>query len=122
MRNGEERPPGEGVWGSDEEETTSTGKLRLLRGTPAPAVTDLHEAMGKLMASVARIEVTQREWPLLRSEVSQLRKDLELDRSFLVRRAARRSSNRLALLVSGLFVLYDQAAPILHAIWKGFHR
>jgi hypothetical protein len=121
MRNGEQ-PPHEGGWGSDEEETTSTGKLRLLRGTPAPVPTDLHEAMGKLMAAVARLETKARDLETLPREFAQLRKDVEQDRTFLVRRAARRSSNRLALLVSGLFVLYDQAAPILHAIWKGFHR
>ncbi len=106
----------------DEEPTNGGGSKSRVVASEPPLDADPLVALGQVMGAVARLSTKVDALALLPSEVTQLRRDVALDRKALVKGAARRSSNRLALLVSSLFVLYDQAAPILHAITKGLHR
>src|SRR5258708_5663094 len=90
----------------DREEDTSSG--RPLTSMP-PLPNDRDEALGVLYASVARqgrhLEMMKRDGATVRTEVIGLRKDfaefredLKKDRSSLVHKAARRSSNRMAAI------------------------
>ena len=114
------------------DESEDTRRFRLVRSqSELPKLSDdTHEALGQIMAEVAKgaramgelrqlIEVQARE-------LGGLRRDIELDRTALVRgashRAAARSSNRMAALLGTLFVLYEQAAPILRELWRGLSR
>ena len=104
----------------DEENTATTGRALPRRG-PIPNVArpvpgssaltqDVHELLGLLMASVARLETKHAELAPLAGEVAQLRRDIELDRGDLVhdasKSAAKHSSNRLAILMGALFSMY----------------
>jgi hypothetical protein len=109
-----------------------TQRLRLLKrdGEPSrpklPSVHELsddpHEALGQVMGATARVG---ERVELLAREVNGLRRDVELDRRALVRgasrSASRHSSNRTAALMGTLFILYEQAAPVLRAVWRGLH-
>lgn len=105
--------------------------------TVPPPDDDVPHEIGKLMAAQAatdrRVEAYQREMATLVREVGALRRDLELDRHGLVtdasKQAAKRTGNRLALTMSGLFALYEaiaptlqEYAPTLKAIWKVMHH
>jgi len=83
---------------------------------------DMHVALGQVMGAVSR---QGERVELLAHEVGGLRRDVELDRRALVRgasrSASRHSSNRTAALMGTLFILYEQAAPVLRAVWRGLH-
>lgn len=106
-----------------------TARIRL-RDEERPIYGDIPELLGKLMGGLARLERrelnTSLEVNTLTREVSGLRRDLDLDRAELVRssskHAAVKSSNRMAGLLGALFVLYTEAAPILHELWRGMHH
>jgi hypothetical protein len=91
-----------------------------------PLDPDVHVALGQLMGAVARLERKVDALMPLRSEVHQIRRDVELDRGELVSgassMAARHSSNRMAALVTSLFALYELASPFLREIWKAIHQ
>ena len=91
---------------------------------------DVHEYLGQVMGGLAR---TNRELVELQTytrevgaEVRALRDDLEKDRRALVssasRHASTHTSNRMAGLLGALFVLYTEAAPYLHELWRMVHR
>jgi hypothetical protein len=91
---------------------------------------DTHEAIGQVMSEVMKVGrvVTAMRVDLdtQARELNGLRRDLEDDRTELVkgssRKAATHTSNRMAMLLGTLFVLYEQAAPVLHELWKGLHK
>lgn len=99
--------------------------LRTASSQP-PEAGDVHELLGQMMAGLARLERKVDELLPLRREVHQLRRDVELDRKALVNgassKAAKHSSNRMAVLVGALFAAYEAASPVLHEIWKGLHK
>lgn len=113
------------------EEPTRPG-LRQLRAVSDPPAFDgdTHELVGKLLAETIQLRaghnqlVTQLQ--LNTAEISQLRRDLELDRKELVhssaRGAATHTSNRMAALLGALFVVYEQAAPYLAQLWHWVHK
>lgn len=118
------------VVGSDfpeREEDTASG-LPLSSMPPLPD--DVHEAQGVLMAAIARhgrhLDNMKRELGMIRTEVTGMRKDLELDRGELVagasHSAAKRASNRVGVLMGGLFGLYEVTAPYLHELWRLVHK
>lgn len=126
-----------------EDEITETGRrpgapARALRVAPVvesdpPSADPLPELVGQLMAacaslqsSCARLETKVAELAPLSSEVSALRRDVDEDRKALVhdssKSAATHTSNRMAVLLSALFTVYEIASPYFHGIWGMFHK
>ncbi len=117
------------VWG-DEEHTRpglnrppSSSSLRSVSEVPSD---DPHELLGKVMRAVARLETRVDDLKLLPGEVRALRDEIKHDRGELVRssstRAAKHAGNRLAVLMSVLFTLYEMTAPTVHEWWRTFHH
>lgn len=108
-----------------EENTSAASPSSKLRTVP-PIDGDLHELIGQVMASQARLERKIADFATLPSEVAALRRDIELDRGDLVHgastSAASKSSNRLALLMGALFSLYEVSSPVVAQIWKALHQ
>jgi hypothetical protein len=112
------------VWHEDTRPDIKTGR----HSDVAPVDTDT--LLGQMMASQARIERGQQDILLqlgtLTREQSQLRKDIEKDREELIRGASRKaathSSNRLAVLMGGLFTLWEVASPYLHELAELLRR
>jgi hypothetical protein len=109
-----------GHFAAAEEDTASGVPLSSL----PPLAEDPDEALGQLMAALARqgrhISLLKRDVGTIRTEVTGLRKDTELDRGELVdgasRKAAKHSSNRMAALMGALFTLYEVSSPYLHEL------
>ena len=108
-----------------------TQRLRRLGPSFAPAPgDDVHEYLGQIMGATARtgrkVDDLTIQIGTLSREVSGLRADIEQDRRALVHGAASKASthtsNRMAGLLGALFLLYTEAAPYLHELWKMVHR
>ena len=90
---------------------------------------DLATALGQVMGEVMRLggQVTllRTDVQTLTTELGGMRRDIELDRTALVRgasrRAAARSSNRMAALIGMLYLLAEHVWPFVNAFWK-VHR
>jgi hypothetical protein len=115
----------------DEDSTRPNSPSARLRASAAvssnpPPAGDVHELLGQVMASVARLERKVNDLIPLSHEVHKLRQDLEHERHHLVHdtsaMAARKSSNRMALIVGGLFGAYEAAAPFLRELWRLIHK
>jgi len=99
-------------------------------GSMPPLPSDSHEALGVLMAATARngrhIASLKRDYGVLRTEIIGMRKDLEENRDELVHEtssaAAKKSSNRAAVLMGTAFTLYEFASPYLHELWRLVHK
>jgi hypothetical protein len=127
------------VTGSWPDERTRPG-LRQLRAVSDPPSSgdvldaDEHVLLGKVMAETVQIRGAVNnlttEAQLMRSEVSALRRDIELDRKELVKSSASEAakagaghaSNRMAVLLGLLYALYTEAAPVLHELWRVVHK
>lgn len=91
---------------------------------------DLHEALGQVMVETVklgrRVDGLAQQIETQARELNGARRDIELDRRALVRGASRsaatRAGNRVAALMGTLFIVYEQAAPFLRALWRGLHR
>ena len=112
------------TWG--EEETTRGGLNRPLRVVEEVPSDDVHELLGKLMRRTAQLETKVDALATLPSEVRSLRDEIREDRGALVKgasvHAAKRAGNRLAVLMTGVFTLYELTAPMLRALWRGLVR
>lgn len=102
-----------------EEETTRGGTPSKVSRTVPPLSEDLHEAMGQLMTEVVRQGRRVDEFGTRLDDALRSASD---ERPELVRRTAGHTSNRMAALLGALFVLYTEAAPVLHELWRGLHR
>ncbi|HXC23125.1 MAG TPA: hypothetical protein VNU28_00955 [Solirubrobacteraceae bacterium] len=121
----------------EQEETTRAGVPKLVPRAVPPLSADLHEAMGQLMAEtvaqgrrldeLARVvgentaAISGFENVLLSAIAKQNR-----EREGLVQtastKAATHTSNRLAALLGALVLLYSEAAPVLHELWRQLHH
>ena len=99
-------------------------------GSLPPLPSDVHEALGTLMAATARngrhIASLKRDMGVLRTEITGMRKDLQEDRGVLVHEtssaAAKKSSARMAAWMGTLFGVYEVASPYLHELWRMIHK
>ncbi len=109
-----------------DEETTRSGLNRPLRVVEEVPSDDVHELLGKLMRKVAQLETKVDDLKTLPSEVRSLRDEIKEDRGALVKgasvHAAKRAGNRLAVLMTGVFTIYELTAPMLRALWRGLVR
>lgn len=118
------KPPALGPY-TDDEPDTSPGLPPL--GSMPPMPEDRDETIGVIYAETARngrhIATLKRDYGVVRSELTHIRKDLELDRGALVegasKHAAKHASNRVAALVGILFAVYEAAAPY---VWRLLHK
>jgi len=116
-----------GAFRAADDEDTQPG---VPLGSMPPLPSDVHEALGVLMAATARngrhIASLKRDMGVVRTEVTGLRKDLAEDRSELVKdtshAAAKKSSNRAAVLFGTLFTVYEVTSPYLHELWRLVHK
>ena len=114
----------------DREETTRGGTPRLLAPSQPPLSADVHEAVGQLMAETVRqgrkLDTLNTDVGTIASEVRITRRELQDDRGSLVaetsKKTSARTSNRMATLLGALFVLYTEAVPLLHELWRSVHR
>lgn len=95
---------------------------------------DTHEAVGQVMSEVMKIgravSTMRTDLETQARELNGIRRDLEEDRAELVKgsshKAATHTSNRMAMLLGTLFVLYEEASPVLRElvreIVRSFHR
>lgn len=115
-------------WHGEDEPVTRPGTpsshlraAQTISSTPPPSG-DVLVVVGQLMAAVARLDRKVNDLLPLVHEVYTLRQDLEENRHHLVhdssKLAARKSSNRMALIVGGLFAAYESAAPVIHELWR----
>jgi len=115
-----------GAFRAADEDDTAPG---VPLGSLPPLASDVHEALGQLMAGTARngrhIATLKRDYGVLRTEIVGMRKDLEQDRGVLVdassKAAAKRTSNRTAALMGTLFTVYELLSPYLHELWRLAH-
>ena len=111
-------------------ETTRGGTPRGREASEPPLSADVHVALGQVMRATveqrARLETVAGDVSTMAREFGAMRRDLELDRGELVqgtsKHTAQKTSNRMAALLGALFVLYTEAAPVLHELWRGLHR
>jgi hypothetical protein len=117
----------------DERPTGRHSNLRPLARLADPHAelsSDPLEAIGQVMAEVGKVgrlvATLNTTVETQARELNAMRRELEEDRSALVRGASKHaavsSSNRMAALLGTLFVLYTQAAPILRELWRGLMR
>ncbi|HEY2405594.1 MAG TPA: hypothetical protein VGI10_06315 [Polyangiaceae bacterium] len=110
----------------DDEPVTRTGVNRPLRVVEEVPTDDVHELLGRLMRKTAQLETKVDALATLPSEVRGLRDEIRQDRGELVKgasmHAAKRAGNRLAVMMTGVFTLYELAAPMLRALWKALGR
>jgi hypothetical protein len=120
-----------------DEETTRAGVPKLVsRAVPALS-SDLHESMGQVMAETVsqgrRLDVLSRTVAAQTGAITGLENMLcaalakqDRERSAIVQtastKAATHTSNRLAALLGALAILYTEAAPILHELWRSLHQ
>ncbi len=111
---------------SDEEPVTRTGRHRPLRAVEEVQSDDPQVLLGLIMRDVSKLKVDVGDLKTLHSEVRSLRDELQLDRGALVKgasvHAAKRAGNRLAVIMTGVFTLYELTAPMLRALWRGLVR
>lgn len=109
-----------------DEEPTRSGLNRPLRVVEEVPSDDVHDLLGKMMRKVAQLETKVDALATLPSEVRSLRDEIREDRGALVTgasmSAAKRAGNRLAVLMTGVFTLYELAAPTLRALWRAIVR
>lgn len=102
-----------------EEEATRGGVPRAVVRAVPPLSPDLHEAMGQLMAETIR---QGRRVDEFGARLDAALAELKRERPELVhsvsKSAAGHTSNRMAALLGALFVLYTEAAPVLHELWR----
>ncbi len=106
-----------------EEEATKGGTpARVVRMVPQLS-SDLHEAMGQVMAETVR---QGRRVDAFEEKIDDVLAELKRRQPELVhsvsKTSAAHTSNRMAALLGALFVLYTEAAPYLHELWKMVHR
>lgn len=108
---------------AEQEETTRGGVPRAVPRAVPPLSEDLHEAMGQVMAETVR---QGRRVDEFGEQLKQVLAELKRERPELVHsassRAATHTSNRMAALLGALAVLYTEAAPFLHELWRSLHR
>lgn len=94
-----------------------------LPADPDAAFGAIAAELGKLTRQVGSL---RRDYGTVTRELTQLRKDIELDRGALVAgassQAAKHSSNRTAALMGTLFTLYEISSPYLHELWRLVHQ
>lgn len=118
-----------------EERTRPTGpKLHAAPSIPPDEFVTDEELLGKMMREVIGVKVGLRDvnhqLSLLSGEIRQLSRAVELDRTHLVNqsstkaatKAAAHSSNRMAGLVTTLFIVWEAASPYLHEFIKLIHK
>jgi hypothetical protein len=113
----------------DERPTGRHSNLRPLARLADPHTelsSDPLEAIGQVMAEVGKVGRLVATLNMVvetqARELNALRRDLEKDRGELVKGSATHTSNRMAVLLGTLFVLYEQAAPVLRELWRSFHQ
>ncbi|HXJ69882.1 MAG TPA: hypothetical protein VNM39_13310 [Verrucomicrobiae bacterium] len=111
----------------DEEPITRAGRPRPpLRAVEEVLPDDPQELLGKVMRAVVKLQLDVDELKTLPSEVRHLREEIQQDRGALVKgasmHAAKRAGNRLAVIMTGVFTLYEFAAPMLRAFWKALGK
>lgn len=124
------RPPSEHDW----QEKTRPDLTKIpppvrLESEP-PESRDHDTILGKMMAALAKNDRVMRELQAahetLTREVGGLRRDIDKDREALVQgastRAAAHSSNRLAVMMGGLFTLWEVASPYVAELLKAMHH
>ena len=113
-----------------DEETTRAGVPKLVPRAVPPLSSDVHEAIGQLMAETVaqgrRVDVLVVTVDGFENMLLTTLAKLERDREGIVHtastKAATHTSNRLAALLGALAILYTEAAPILHELWRSLHR
>ncbi len=84
--------------------------------------------MRQTVANTAAIESMQVQLSTFGRELRQHSRGIESDRPALAKEAAKgaakHTSNRLAVIMGGLFTIYEVCAPYVHQIWEAWrsHR
>lgn len=113
-----------------DEETTRAGVPKLVPRAVPPLSSDLHEAVGQLMAETVaqgrRVDILVVTIDGFENMLCVALGKLERERDGMVQtassKAATHTSNRLAALLGALAILYTEAAPVLHELWRSIHR
>lgn len=108
-----------------EEETTPVeGQRQEFSAESVPPASSEAELLGRLLAAGARqqtaVNALSVQVGTLSRELSQFGRDLKDDKVQRVetaKHASKVTSNRMAALLGTLFVLYQEAAPVLHEVW-----
>ena len=109
----------------DEEHTRPGLNRPPLRVVEEVLSDDAQVLLGRLMRRVGKLQIDVDELKTLPSEVRALRDEIQQDRGALVKgasmHAAKRAGNRLAVIMTGVFTLYEFASPVLRAFWRAIH-
>lgn len=108
---------------AEAEETTRGGVPRVVPRTVPALSEDAHEALGQIMRETVR-QGRQLDafGTTLTDALAEMRKERPALAHTVGQRAATHTSNRMAALLGALFVLYSEAAPVLHELWRSLHR
>jgi hypothetical protein len=114
----------------DDAERTSGGKQRSSQVLTTVPPEDPEARLKTLVAQVGSLKgyvsACDSSVSRLSTEVAQLRRDVELDRKSLVhdasKSAARKSSNRVAMLMSGALLIWEQVGPVVGPLVRGVLR